>query len=397
MRLSGRHSRTEVASDVRTQLRIAFVQRHYLPEVLTYCELTHGVATSLAADFEVEVITGSPFDPKIGDGPQSQSDEMIDGVRVTRLRYSQSFLPMFGFAAAAALALVRNRRRFDIVIVTSEPPIVLPWVVSVCTHRSTRMVQVLQDIHPEAGLAAGLLGNRTVVRILRAMDRRNARVATRTVVLSDDMASSYRRSRDVRSLHVINNYRLETKSASPPPGCIDSCSFNVTFAGNLGRFQDVDVLLDAAHFIPTGSGIAIHLVGSGTELERLKQRVLDEELEIVNIHGRLSRAEAQGFMEASDIGVITLHPGIHRFAYPSKTMAYLDAGCELLAIVDPASSLAADVREHGLGEIAPSNGADVAKAILASYDRRNHRRSAALPFGRRETLDQWRELVGNLL
>ena len=144
----------------------------------------------------------------------------------------------------------------------------------------------------------------------------------------------------------------------------------------------------------------IHILGSGPELDRITERVAREALRNVKIHGHVPRTVAQGFMQHSNVGVVTLEREIHRYSYPSKTMAYVEAECELLAIVEPDSSLALDVREHGLGAVAEPHGADVATAIRqlhGSTKTASTQHSSRTPFGREETLESWVGLIGELL
>lgn len=366
-----------------------------MPDVPTYCELSHGIAVSLAASHEVSVITASPSYQNLFEGDQPPKSEAIDGVSVTRLDVVKSFPPMIAFTMAAARELRKRRDEIDLVIVVSEPPVLLPFAVTAVASGGYKVIQLLQDIHPEAGRAGGMLNNRALVRLLLQLDRWTSKQADCTVVLSDDMAKTYEETRPVRNLQVINNYRLDSPSEEPPSGMISKDRFNVTFAGNVGKFQNVDVLLDAAAILkqdPQMESVIVHIVGAGTELDRVSKRVNEEQLTNVVVQGRLSRAQAQGFMELSDVGVITLEPKVHRYSYPSKTMAYLDAGCELLAVVEPESSLANDMEQLSIGSIAAPDASSVAQAVRSSFERRREGKNTSA-FEREATLATWRELV----
>ena len=385
-----------MSSGTKRRLRVVFVQRHYLPDVPTYCELSHGIASMLAETHDVSVITAAPSYQDLFDGPEPPKAEEIDGVSVTRLELLSSVPPMIAFATAAGRELRKRRDEIDLAVVVSEPPVLLPFVVTAAAGSSFKTIQLLQDIHPEAGEQGGAITNGAVLRTLRGLDAWTAKRADCTVVLSDDMAQTYGTTRPVKDLEVINNYRLGSPSEPPPNGMISEDTFNVTFAGNVGKFQNVDVLVDAAALLlrePDYNEVVFHIVGSGSELERLTRRVTTENLTNLLVHGRLSRAKAQGFMERSDVGIITLEPRIHRYSYPSKTMAYLDAGCELLAIVEAESSLADDIEQGLLGSVASPNGDSVAAAVRKSFDRRASPPADTDMFDRTGTFEKWRNLV----
>ena len=64
-------------------------------------------------------------------------------------------------------------------------------------------------------------------------------------------------------------------------------------------------------------------------------------------HGTL--AEARLLIRDADYGVVSLTPGVIKFAYPSKCATYLSEGTPVLALVEPDSELAMDVKQRGFG------------------------------------------------
>ncbi len=378
-------------------MRILLIQRHYVPDVPTYALISHEVAQSLVEDgHSVTVITGFPSYQNFVSGPTPPAEDSLDGVQVMRLRSGQGGRAMIRFCLAALWRARKLRRTIDAVITLSEPPILLSWLVTMGMGRRVAQVQVLQDIHPEAGLAVSAMRPGILAKILRAMDRSNARRTSATVVLSNDMAAYYDDTRPVRNLHVINNFRLGTTSRKPDHIQIDTGKTNVTFAGNLGRFQNLDSVMDAARELVVDGNVMINLIGSGTEFERLQSRIAAENLSNVRLIDRVPWAEAQWYIENSDVCLISLARGVHRFSYPSKTMSYVEAGRPIIAIVEPESSLASDIKSHNLGLVAEPSGEAIARAIATVIEHPSGFDYAARPFDRESALKRWRTIINEL-
>ena len=108
-------------------------------------------------------------------------------------------------------------------------------------------------------------------------------------------------------------------------------------------------------------------------------------------------------MRVCDFGVVSLLPNVYRFAYPSKSMMYLSAGCPLVAMVEPESELARTVEKHGLGYVAASRSvADIAEVMTGAVAERrrwtpDRRRAIAQTceqlFGESRMLSAWDELL----
>ena len=60
-----------------------------------------------------------------------------------------------------------------------------------------------------------------------------------------------------------------------------SDKFSLMFAGNFGKVQSLDTILDAAEVLENDQDIVFVLVGTGNELIRLKQKIEEKDLNII--------------------------------------------------------------------------------------------------------------------
>jgi glycosyltransferase involved in cell wall biosynthesis len=126
----------------------------------------------------------------------------------------------------------------------------------------------------------------------------------------------------------------------------------------------------------------------------------------IEFHGHVATAAAFAAMQAADFGVVSLHREVFRYAFPSKTMTYLAAGCPVLAVVEPESELARVVKGEELGYVAGNDAIDaIAEAMHHACDqraawtaerRRQLQRRGVQLFGQGRMLAAWSMLLKEL-
>ncbi|MDP8978708.1 MAG: glycosyltransferase family 4 protein, partial [Actinomycetota bacterium] len=369
-------------------MNILLVHRHFWPDVPTYPLLLRLLGRHLRAEgHAVTVLSTQPSYNGAYRGPRPPGREWLDGVDVHRL----ALLPERGRARAArvlnaglfvltvtAHILVRGGR-YDVVVVSTLPPVAMGAAVRVVTGmRGLGYVYHCLDIHPEAAVQGGLLPDGVRLRALRGIDRRTCDRARAVVVLSEDMRRTLlARGGAADNIHVINNPVAheaddprpaeETGEPVPPGPCPDGADpLVVLFAGNLGRFQGLEHVVDAAGTLAHRADIRFVFLGAGRAREDLERRAGALVGRTVIFLDHRPVAEASRLMRRADLGIVSLRPGVIHVAFPSKTMQYLQAGCRVLAVVEPDSELARFVRRERVGRtVAPGDPAGIARAVLA--------------------------------
>ena len=115
----------------------------------------------------------------------------------------------------------------------------------------------------------------------------------------------------------------------------DASKVNLTFAGNVGRAQSVETIVDAAALLRDDPDIVFHVVGSGSALDACRRRAKELGLGNVVFHGRKPIEVMPAYYAASDAMVVTLaaDPLVSR-TLPRKVQSYLAAGKPVLAAAD---------------------------------------------------------------
>lgn len=350
---------------------LVLVHRYFWPDAPPYASMLREIAKHLASSgFRVTVLTAQPSYGDSRSYARAPGRETVDGIEVRRLsllaerkdQTARRVLNLGGFATQVASTILRLDRP-DIVMGATTPPM----FVAKAAGRAARMrrasfVYHNQDIYPEVlgPPFGGWRGRLTATA--RRLDTQTGRNASRVVVLSDDMADSWRaRGLPSEQLHIINNFDTSTAEELPQVRAKAAGARRLVFAGNVGRFQDVPGLIQAVNECPHAN-IELVVVGDGAEL----QRCVDLAGPRVHFAGRTSPDEALAWVATADAAVVSLEPGLYRYVYPSKTFTYLRAGAPLLVRVEAESELASTVRSKRLGWVAPPTVIGALKQTVAS-------------------------------
>ena len=344
--------------------------------------------------FDVEVLTGFPNYPggKVYPGYKIKwlQREIVDGVHITRVplypNHDQSAIKrVLNYASFAASALFYGlfmAKRAD-VIYAYQPPLTVG--VSAAFMRMFRGIPVvldIQDMWPDTLRATGMVKNLKTLNRVAAVCSWVYRHVDRVVVLSPGFKNLLaERGVPSEKLEVIYNWAdekaLETPSGQLPSAFPGSDKFRIVFAGNMGKAQALDAVLDAATVLQTrASQVCFVMIGGGVEVDRLKARATELKLNNIVFVPPVPMAEVGTLLHAADVLLVHLRKDpLFQITIPSKTQAYMAVGKPLLMAVD---GDAADlVLQSGGGLVAESeNSESLVLAIEALQQLSNNERQA---------------------
>lgn len=113
-------------------------------------------------------------------------------------------------------------------------------------------------------------------------------------------------------------------------------SFVVTFAGNIGKAQGVDTIIEAANLAKDKKEIKWVILGDGSEFENIKAKVKEYKLEeTVILLGRKPSTEMPKYFKASQGLIVTLKDeDIFKLTLPAKVQSYMAAGKPILGAIN---------------------------------------------------------------
>ena len=152
---------------------------------------------------------------------------------------------------------------------------------------------------------------------------------------------------------------------------LDPSKFYVTYNGNIGLTQNMDMLLEVAKSLEANENIHFVLVGNGAYLEQVKQIVADRNISNVHLLPFQPYEDISHVFSLGDVSLVISKPGVGANSVPSKTWSIMSASRPVLANFDE-NELKTIIEENNCG-IFTKAGDKVAftDAILKLYNDRN--------------------------
>ena len=135
---------------------------------------------------------------------------------------------------------------------------------------------------------------------------------------------------------IIKNYNLEEK-------------FVLLFTGTIGRLQGIKNLLETMLLLKDEKNIHLLMIGDGAYLKLVKNFIREHELTNITLLKTMERKFSNDFLNAGDIGIVSLIHNCSGTAVPSKTYTYMAAGKPVLAVMDQNAEISILTNENDIG------------------------------------------------
>jgi len=342
-------------------VRILLVHRYFWPDSPPYASILNEMAKMLVSqDMHVDVLSSMPSYKSISSGKGlSFRQASGEGFTVFRLPVLKDVgnrlfkLINFIIFPLQVLLFLLVKRNYDVVTVSSSPPVLLAFFVALASKISNfSLIYHCMDLHPEIGRISGDFRNKLLYKLLWKMELFSCHVAKNIIVLSGDMKTSMA-ARDPALLGktvVINNFSLpsrETEHQAPARMLEKKAEKRLVFAGNLGRFQGLDAIVEAVKSFGHTDRLELLFVGEGAYLPALER--LAEGSKNIHFLPHQSVSVAKRIVEDADFGIVSLAAGVIKYAFPSKTMTYLECGTPILLCIDDDCEFVKFIEDKGLG------------------------------------------------
>jgi colanic acid biosynthesis glycosyl transferase WcaI len=366
-------------------MHILLMGQHYAPEDVSGAALATELAIDLAKrGHQVDFVTCAPNYPhgRVFPGYRNRlcQTERLGGVRVVRtwsyISPRKTFWPRtlnYGTFSATALCGGIWAGRPD-VIMSYSPPLPLglsAWLLR-CLWRVPWVLRV-EDLYPDAAVAAGVLRNQAAIRFFFRLERFLYRQATHVSLISEGFRQNLLEKKvapeklsvtpvwadpgEIRPLQKQNGFRAQHGLGG---------QFVVMYAGNLGHNSALEDVLLAAERLQSEMQLRFVIVGEGVkkaELQRLAEQKALKNVSFLPFQPRESLPET---LAAADVSLVTLAPHSPNTSLPSKTFAIMASGRPILAVTPESSEVARLVRETDCGiNVAPEMPALLAETLLS--------------------------------
>lgn len=322
-------------------MNILVVTQYYYPEPFRINEICEEL---VRRGHEVTVLTGLPNYPDgdIYDGYKNErKEEFVKGVKVIRCKIRPRkkgsinlLLNYLSFWVKARLAVRKLPNNFDLVYSYQLSPIISIspgcWY-SKKFHRPHFLYCL--DLWPES-VVENISPKSPIYKYISWLSKRIYSSADIIGVTSPSFIN-YLSNLINRPKAQIVYIPQHARDIACPTRVGEQEELSIVFTGNIGATQNLDVLVDAVNIIKEERGFKVTIVGSGSDLERLKEKVIYLGLEhIISFTGRQPKDKMPDYYSMADFCFLSLRDeGSVSWTIPGKLQEYMSAGRAVLACI----------------------------------------------------------------
>ena len=266
----------------------------------------------------------------------------------------------------------------DLIYLASTPPIqgVLGGLLK--KMKKVPFVYNLQDIFPDSLAGTGLAKKDGLLwKIGRVIENFTYRNADKIIVISEDFKRNIMaKGVPEEKIVVVYNWVDEEAVKHVPREenklfdayGLDRKKFYITYSGNIGLTQNMDMLLEVAKELETTEpDIQFVLIGEGAYKKRVQEIIAEKNIGNVALLPFQPYEDISHVFSLGDAGLVISKPGVGENSVPSKTWSILSASRPVLANFDE-NELKTIVAENQCGIFTKASDKEAFKqAILDLY------------------------------
>ena len=342
-------------------MKILLVHRYFWPDHPNCGQILWHLTKHLSSlGHTIDVITSLPSKDFNSKKINSKKNENIDNIRIKRLDLTiegqSSFKKIINaFSLGFWTNFFALRNNYDVIVSTTIPPITGGFfgALAACIIKA-RFIYFCMDLHPEVGKISKDFSNPIIYAILKKIDNWSCRKANPVVVHSIDMKNSLNlRNKDKEfKIDIINNFSIPAEQTDKSISHINSEKKDkkliIIFAGNVGRFQKLETIIDAMIILQDRRDIELTIVGDGSAKLELVSKIKKSNAN-VNFFDQQPVHIVKEMIKKSDIGLVSLSSEIYKYGYPGKIMTYLEQGKPIIAVLEKESEIVKLMEKENYG------------------------------------------------
>lgn len=322
-------------------MRILIVSHYFPPDITAAAFRIGDFAKAFArAGHEVSVLTTEPHRGKAGDA--APPDPALESVRIRRshltelgaggfVNYVRHYMSFVAGSVRQAIGMRLGGYKPDIIWATSPPLFAGLAGRIMAALFGCPMVLDIRDIWPESAVSAGQLRDGGLAfRIGKRLEHTLYAKARAISCVAQPMAEYIRGQTQVPVTVIYNGVPAAEMQGRAAPPAQQAGPRKILYAGNLGRVQQLDLLIQAVADLRQEGELQdwiVRIVGSGALQQALAAQV--EQLGMagtVAVEPPMSREKVFDSLCAADLLYLSLKPDpVLRMTIPSKLFDYLMA------------------------------------------------------------------------
>lgn len=329
------------------------------PEPVVSANISYDLATFLAKEHEVTVISPKPTRPH---GMQFEKLQIHDKFKHTILNsYTNSksniigrLIESYSFGKHIAQYIQNNKDKIKVVYANVWPILSQYALAKTCKKHNIPYVIHIQDIYPESLTnKIPLLGN-ILKSFLIKFDKYTLSNAENCISISEEIQNFLKLTRCLKdkNVSVVRNWQNDDAFNADKIGAqdinINENYFNYLYLGSISPTAGVDLLINSFAKAKLNNS-CLTIAGNGSDKDRCMKIAATYSCKINFIDAK--QDQVPFIQSKADVLLLPLRKNIAATAFPSKLTAYMLSGKPVIATVEEKSEIAKVIIDNNCGWI----------------------------------------------
>lgn len=328
-------------------MKILVVTQYFWPEDFRINDICEGL---IEKGHDVEVLTGIPNYPygKFYDGYSflKKGKKEYKGIKIKRvpiiprgkdgvIKLALNYISYTVSASIATLSLMFNR--YDRVFVFQLSPITLaiPGII-ISKIKKIPSTIYIQDLWPESLYCIKEVSSERVKYILDRICMKIYNSFDNVLITSNGFSEKLiDKGMEKDKIRYLPQWAEAFYMTEDDNEELESELLTVTFAGNIGKAQSINTIIEAAKLAKNNKKIKWQIIGDGSEFENVKKLVREYSLEeTVYMLGRKPAEDMPMYFSNSNGLIVTLaNEDILKSTLPAKVQSYMASGKPIIGAI----------------------------------------------------------------
>ena len=396
-------TKTPINTEPETDHKLTLCSQLFYPELVSTGQtLTELCEVLVDKGIDIDVFCGPPTLTK----EKAKPITIYKGIKIYRTKSTRfnklhtlgKLINHITFGVQVFIKLLISKEKSPILVVTNPP--FLGYIIAWINRLKRRpFIYLVFDVYPETGIQAGLIKtNSWVDKLWRRFNtvtfRRASYVISIGRCMTKHLQTHYAKElkNKMYQIPVWSNDTLIQSNEKPSSLNVKKDwhlenQFIVLYSGNMGRFHDMETILNAAIHLRNESDITFLFVGDGYKKEWCVNTAKHYHLTNCIFKPYVSREDLPNLLAAASVGLVSLMKGQEGLSVPSKTFGLLAKGIPTIAVMAKESEISYLLEESKCGvTIEPNHYEKLAKTI--QYLRNNRPLLSKMSINGKKTINE---------
>jgi glycosyltransferase involved in cell wall biosynthesis len=374
--------------------KILFLPAYFYPEHVASSYISQNILEALIKEcFSIELYAPTPTrgvsKETRKEYKRKKHEEFYDGKlqvhRFAMMREGKNPLQRaFRYFCCHVRHFIKGLRakNIDLIFVASTPPTQGFMAVLLKKCKKVPLIYNLQDIFPDSMVGTGLTKKGSLLwKIGRKIENYTYQNADKIIVISEDFKQNImKKGVPEDKIEVIYNWVDEKavinierdKNILFEKYGLDKNKFYVTYSGNIGLTQNMNMLVRVADKLRAKKDIHFVLIGEGVYKKNLLETIYKTKLDNMTVLPFQPYEDISHVFSLGDVDLVISKKNVGQNSVPSKTWNIMSAERPVLASFDENSELQRIIENNKVGIFVKADDEEgLINAILQLYTDRN--------------------------